>query len=241
MPNSRTPRIARRIIRSLFLLLILAVNVLLIWRMCSTGIPDGIRNLTLTPTLTEAYRESGKDLTFRYQEQNSITRAENNAGYFSVESAVFIPEAHQVQIVFRYNNSTLRHLMEDYGLEELPDKAETWFDVTVAATTDRTPDNREDNQDPEQLLLTRYHATSFTRETTTLYTYYRYVFDGVDVEPDTVGVFVDVYYKEDIDYERNAYGTLCIYDDESEWKSYRLTSADKKNLEAAAQKGNEEQ
>lgn len=241
MPNSRTPRIVGRIIKSLFLLLILAVNVLLIWRMCSTGIPDGIKNLTITSPLADAYRKSGKDLTFCYQEQNSITRAENNAGYFSVESAVFIPEAHQVQIVFRYNNSTLRHLAEDYGLEEIPEKAETWFDVTLAATTDRTPDNREDNQDPEKLLLTRYTASSATRDTTTLYTYYRYVFEGVDVKPDTVGVFVDVYYKGDIDYERNAYGTLCIYDDESEWKSYRLTSEDKKHLEEAAQKGNEEQ
>jgi hypothetical protein len=93
-------------------------------------------------------------------------------------------------------------------------------------TTDLTPDNREDNAEASQLKMDRYIASDYHRDTTALYTYYRYVFDNVEITEDMLYVFADVYYTQDVNYEEHAYGTLCLYDDESEWVPYKMTSAD---------------
>ena len=59
----------------------------------------------------------------------------------------------------------------------------------------------------------------------------RFVFDNIDITPDMLYVFADVYYKGDLDYEKRPYGTLCLYDDESEWVTYKLSRAERKMLE----------
>lgn len=234
MPNFRTPRIIGRIIKSLFALFILAVNALLLWRVFfSTKIPESISTMIANQELRAAYEQYGDDLTLRYQEQSTVTRAEYNYGYFSVPQCIFIPEADQVQVIVRYNKSTFTHLAEDYSLAEEPERTAPVFDVTLVKTTDLTPDNKDDNIKAEFLDPQRYFPTEETvQDTTDLYTYYRYVFEGVSVDKLTVGVFVDIYYTEDCDYSEKAYGTLCVFDDQSKWREYDLTKADKKALTA---------
>lgn len=238
MPNSRTPRIIGRVIKFSFLVLILLVNGVLIFRLCSSGDPATMNNLILNDALIDAYEKHGDDLILRYQNQSTITQGEKNRGYFSVTQYVFIPEAKQVQLVFRYNNSTIKALAQDYGLEQIPAKSEELFEVTLLATTDLTPDNREDNTDPKKLKMTRYTPSTATRDDTSnsLYTYYRYVFDGITVEPDTVGVFADVYYVKDVDYQKDPYGALCLYDDQSKWVGTKLTDEDVRALEEKKKK-----
>ena len=143
---------------------------------------------------------------------------------------VFIPEASQVQIVFRYNNSTIRHLAADYGLNRIPDKSEELFDVTLLRTTDLTPSDTSDNGDPSTFSKDRIFPTSCTRAETSLYTYCRFVFDGVTVASDTDGIFADVYYRGDIDYTKDAYGTLCLFASGDKWLDYTLSSGDRKAL-----------
>ncbi len=233
MQNSRTPRIIGRVIKFSFLVLILLVNGVLIFRLCSSGDPNIMNNLILNDPLIEAYEANDGKLTLRYQNQSSITQGEKNRGYFSVTQYVFIPEAKQVQLVFRYNNSTIKALAEDYELDAIPEKSEELFEVTLLTTTDLTPDDREDNTDPKKLKMTRYTPSAATRDidSNALYTYYRYVFDGITVEPDTVGVFADVYYTKDVDYDKDPYGTLCLYDNESKWVDANLTAEDVRALE----------
>ncbi len=233
MENRRPPRPLRwfaKAVKLSFVLLILLVNGIIIWRVASSGDPEEISRLLVNDKTLAAYAEHGDDLILRYQEQATITRGENNAGYFSVTQAVFIPEAEQVQIVVRYNNSTLRHLQEDYNLSEVPEKEGEWFEVTLVRTTDLTPEDSTDNAEANKLGRDRYYHSEKQRETTALYTYERYLFDGVTVEDLTVGVLVDIYYVNDIDYNKEAYGRLCIYDNESEWLDYDLTRADIKRL-----------
>ncbi len=234
MPNFRKARIVGRLIKSIVVLLVLAINALLIWRVFfSTRLPASIAPLQANEALVSAYETHGDALTLRYQDQASITRAEGNYGYFSVTQCVFIPEAEQVQIIVRYNNSTIRHLAEDYDLPEVPSRDAHLFDVTLVKTTDLTPDDKTDNTKIEALSLTRYAPNEgYLRDNTSLYTYYRYTFDNISVDDLTVGVFVDIFYVENVDYDAKAYGTLCIYDDGTKWSSYSLTSADKSALRA---------
>lgn len=235
MSRTRMPRplaITFRILRVIFLAVVLIVPVILIWRMCTSGTPKQVRYLAPNDALKAAYAERGDGLVLRYQEQASITRAESNAGYFSVLHCVFIPEANQVQLVFRYNNSTLRHLAEDYKLDAVPQKSGTWYDVTLVRTTDLTPMTKEDNLDPATLSVERFFPTGEAiRAETGLYTFFRYTFDNITIDDLTDGIYVDIYYNGAVDYAEKPYGTLCIYAYDSEWLSYRMTAAEKKSLQ----------
>ncbi len=227
--NSRAPRIVRRIFKILFTLLIVFMNGLIIWRVFfSANIPKELNTLTPTEAGSAAYAQYGDDIVAQYQDQASITKSETSYGYFAAPQVVFLPQANQVQVVFRYNNSTLKHLKEDYQLAEIPSKELDLFDVTLLKTTDLTPENSDDNADPTALSTTRYFPTAdkTERATTSLYTYYRYVFDGVAIDGLTVGVFADVYYLADVNYEKDAYGTLCLYWNEDVWFPYALSSDD---------------
>lgn len=241
MARARAPRIAGKILRAILLAIVFGVTGLAVWRACySSGEPKTIRVMAANETLTEAYDAAGGNLNCYRQEQATVTRAPSNYGYFSVTRCVFIPEAKQVQLVFRYNNSTLRHLAEDKGLQETPPKSGVYFDVTLVKSTDLTPDDKSDNLDASTLAKTRYFATGEpVRAETALYTYFRYTFDGVEIDDLTVGVFADICYLGDLVpddsggyiYPEKAYGTLCLWDNESENLPYRLTKADRKAIE----------
>lgn len=231
MKGYRSVRAAGAIFRLLLTLLILAVVGIVVWRVFfSTNIPGEVKYLQPNDALSSAFAANGGNLTFRRQEQATITRGEKNNGYFSVVDCVFIPEASQVQIVFRYNNSTIRHLAADYGLDRIPDKSDELFDVTLLRTTDLTPSDTSDNGDPSTFSKDRIFPTSCTRAETSLYTYYRFVFNGVTVASDTDGIFADVYYRGDIDYTKDAYGTLCLFASGDKWLDYTLSSGDRKAL-----------
>lgn len=232
MKGYKTARRLGWLFRTVITLCIVAIIGLLVWRVFfSTSIPKEVRYLQANDRLTATYQASGGNLTFRYQNQASITRAEKNSGYFSVVDCVFIPEAEQVQLVFRYNNSTIQHLANDYALSKIPQKSETLFDVTVVRTTDLTPADKSDNLDPATLAIERIQPTSAVRAETTLYTYYRLVFDGVTVQADTDGVLLDVYYLGDVDYSKAAYGTLCLCADGDKWLDKALSSKDRQAFE----------
>lgn len=232
MKGYKSVRVAGAIFRLILTLLVFAVVGVVVWRVFfSTSVPKEVRYLQPNDVLSAAYADTDGNLTFRRQEQATITRGEKNNGYFSVVDCVFIPEAKQVQLVFRYNNSTIRHLAADYSLDRIPDKSETLFDVTLLRTTDLTPEDKSDNGDPAMFAKDRIRPTSCTRAETALYTYCRYVFDGVTVEADTDGVFADIYYLGDVDYTKDAYGTLCLCAAADKWLDYPLSSGDRKALQ----------
>ena len=147
MPNGHNMRVFWRVVKWSISLLLVVICGILIWRLCSSGDPEEVKYLMGNDALYEAYDKHGKDLVLQYQNQDTITRAEYNAGYFSITQYVFIPEAKQVQLVFRYNNSTIKNLASDYGLAEIPEKGEDLFDVTLVSVVDLTPDNPKDNEE----------------------------------------------------------------------------------------------
>lgn len=230
MPNGHNMRVFWRVVKWSISLLLFLICGILLWRVFSSGDPKEVKFLMGNEALYEAYDEYGDDLIMQYQNQDTITRAEYNSGYFSVTQYVFIPQAKQVQLVFRYNNSTIRNLARDYGLEKIPDKSEELFDVTLVTVVDSTPENREDNDSDESRVKQRYFPSTATRTETSLYTYYRFVFDGIEITPDMIYVFADFYYKGDLNYEERPYGTLCLYDDESSWIDYRLRRVERQML-----------
>lgn len=211
---------------------IFLMTAFLFWRIYFSGLlPKEMKGLTANDNLKAAYAACGDDLQLLTQEQSTHTRTDENYGYFAVPRFVFIPEAAQVQIIFRYNNSTLKYTQQKYGLAERPPRGEEIFDVSLVEIYDLTPDNKSDNVDGSETLgKTRVAPTSHTVTTTALYTYFCYTFDGVTVDPDTITIFFDIYYQDDIDYGKTAYGTLRLYHHEEVWQTVKMTARDRRAL-----------
>ena len=213
-------KFAFKIICGLF---IAAVVGILIWRMMSSGDPKEIAHLSGNQKISEAYAEHGKDMYIFSQELDNITRTEYNYGYFSINRALFIDDANQLQFILRYNNSTLKSISEDLKLPE-HSRDEDIFDVVVTVMYDLTPDNKDDNSGEQLDTVKRvqYTATSSERAQKNLYNYKRYTFDGIKITDDVLAVYVDIYYDRDV----KAAGTLAIYDYRYPKKEYNITQAD---------------
>lgn len=225
MATKPTPlHIVGVIIKTLFYTLIALMAALLIWRIYfSTIIPKTIDRVIVTDSLSAAYAEQGENLKIFTQDQATITRTDENYGYFSVEDFIIIPEAKQIQVVFRYNNSTIEYIAEDYSLDEIPSRDEELFALSLTKTVDRTPDSNADNTDSSALKKEVYYPSEIISDQTLLYNYRRVVFEDVDIS-DAIGVFFDVRFMTDYKslgdgeyvYDDPISGTLCIYDYEME-------------------------
>ena len=233
-----------KLLKFAFFCIVLSVIIFFAWRVFSTGTPKELKALTPNQKLNEAYSQKSEDLYVFTQRYDNITRAERNYGYFSVPSAVFIPDANQAQIVFRYNNSTIRSVANDYGLDPVPARETDLFDVTLVLFIDLTPDNKEDTYDENQedIKQIQIKPTLESSSSSTLYNFRRYVFDFGNTEEDLniaeliesgalIYVQTHIYYNEDIDYFKEAYGAIRIYDARVEKDAVKLSKADKKIFE----------
>ncbi len=233
-------KIAKYTVKAIGLVLVFGTTAFFLWRIFSSGNPKSMEGIAVNEPLYTAWQTAeaqDQALTIYAQDQDHITRAEHNYSYFAVTDVKFIEEANQVQVLFRYNNSTIRHLVEDYDLPSTPDRAEDLYDVTLYVAYDLTPDDHSDDDGnaPESVRFVRYHATDCTADQKNLYNYRKFTFDGVDMtvtDNPVLAVYVDVYYKEAIDYDVDSYGTLIIYDYAAERIPYELSKSD---LEALAE------
>ncbi len=235
-------RTAGRVIKYIVYAAIFAVMIFMIWRaFFSDLLPSSMTELIATDSARAAYAEYGS-LTLMYQGQTSITQVQltekeereqgrfSNYGYFALPRVDIIPEANEIQVVFRYNNSTLRSLAKDYGLSTVPERDEELYDISIVMMTDLTPDDTSDNlsSDEDAVKKTRFFPTeSYTvSDEKNMYNYRKFVFEDISTDELTLALYVDIYYNEDIDYEKPAYGTLCIWDHLTEDKFRELTKED---------------
>lgn len=221
----------RGVLRALFGLLVLAVVLTLLWRVYFSGIlPGTMKRLVPNDAVRAAYAGAGDELSLFTQKQATITKVDGyNYGYFGVPRFVFIPSARQVQVVLRYNNSTLKRVQADLGLDAPLPRGEEVFDVTIVTVRDLTPDDLSDNEDGnEHIGQTRIRPTDVRTDTTALYTYFLYTFDGVDTDPDVLAVYLDIYYGTD--YTQKALGTLRLYHYQTERLPVRLTAKERRAL-----------
>ena len=230
-----TWRIIGYIFKAICALLIAAVVGLLIWRIVDSRTdPQVVKTIMVNDKLQKAYEENDGKLTTYYQEQSKFTQAEDNYGYFAITRSCFIDEAEQLQILLRYNNSTLEYLKEDYKLSAIPERDAQVFDVTVLVAYDLTPNDTSDNfgNDEGSVRFERFYTTATLSHKKTLYNYRKFVFDGIKIDDSVLAVYVDIYYKGDVDYDSEPYGTLLVYDYTAANVEYKLTSADVEAIEA---------
>ncbi len=239
-------------VKLFFKLLVVSVVLLVVglflWRFWVSRVPEELEVLSPNKALAEAYEAHGEDLELVIQEQATTTRSHNSYGYFTSCQAVFIPEARQLQLLIRYNNSTLEATEKDYGLAEGSLSPERdWYDISLVVMRDKTPDNRNDNllkdldKHRDSVALERIHPTEVTEVMhTKLHSYRRLVFDGVEPDRLTLAVFADFFYIDDIMYQKEgydvyvdrSYASLCLYAFTEESETRSLTKEDIAALEA---------
>ena len=232
---SKRAKITKKILRIVGWAVFSIVLGVLFWRMCSTANdPKSMTVITPNDKLAGIYQSGNGEVYAYTQNLDQFTREDKNYGYFAITKALFIPDAEQVQIVFRYNVSTLEELAKDYpdDFSEVPNGSEDLFDITLIKVIDLTPDNPDDNNNKEKLKYERYFPTSSVKDSTSRHRYERFVFDEINCD-DALEVYVSIYYKGDLDYEKNAYGTVQIYTSDSDQirRKYILTENDKKAIE----------
>lgn len=238
---SKSFKITWKLIKLFGTAVVLFVCIFLLWRVFSRGTPKNLETLTVNEDIRTAYTENQNSLNIFTQEHLTLT----SDGLFGVPQCLFIPEANQIQIIVRYNNSTLRALADDekYKLESVPKRTDNVFDVTLLLQTDLTPDNSTDNGGniPEAVEYTRCHGTLCLSGEKNLYNFRKYVFDldscGIDLGElmDSgllLAIYADFYYVEDVNYDEKPYGTLFLYDYLAENLPYKLTAKDKKAINA---------
>lgn len=234
-------KIMKITVKAVGLTLVFGTIIFFLWRaFISTIIPGEVNGLAVNPTLHAAWlaaEEAGEELTYFTQVQNETTTAEHNYSYFTAKNVAFIEDANQIQLLFRYNNATIRSLVKDYNLPEVPDRTADLYEITLYVAYDLTPADLTDNagNDPASVKFVRYHATSSEPAQSLMYNYRRMTFDGLDMtvtDNPVLAVYVDVYYLGDLDYEAEPYGTICIYDYAAE-KTYE--SLDKNVIEALSE------
>ena len=247
--SNRTWRAPGKIIKYAALTLVFSVCALILWRIFSSGDPKSMKTLMVSDATYEAYVAGGETLKVYYQKsQLDMTRAEYNSGYFRVSQVAIIEEADQIQLVVRYNNSTLRYIEDSLGFgdDKKLSRDDDLFEVSIVKNIDLTPDNKNDNaynsvEYPEAVKTERYYPTKVISEKKNLYNYRKFIFEGVSVDELTLALFVDIYYKgEDKDgniivpdYKIGTVGsgTLCIYDYNSDNLDRKLTDSDRKALD----------
>lgn len=218
-------------IKFLFVSLIALICGILIWRIAfSTAVPGYIKKISVNERLLSAYSESDGELDIFRQNHESITRDKEIEGFFWVVDCIFIPEAEQIQLVFRYNNSTLGHLKEDYNLDAVPHRALDHFDISLVKTTDLTPEDPTDNDDNDTLREERYFPSYALAGTTTLYNYRRVVFEGITAG-DALEISFQIYYTGDADYGEAPYGSLILYDADTPSEPVKLRSSDRRVID----------
>ncbi len=212
------------VVRFLFVLLLIGMITVLLWRVVfSQNPPDGFDGISGNDVLRDALNTHGK-ITVLTQDQVKYTEGADNYAYFNLEYCYFLREADQVQLLLFYNNSTLEHLAEDRGLAAVPPRGEEIFSLKLTQYVDVTPADYVKASENDILTEERVIAPSKCEITTnSLYTFIRYTFDGVELDTDTVVIYLDMCYED------KSYGTLRLYHRESEGEE-RLLSGKEQEL-----------
>lgn len=195
-------RTLKRVLKVLFLLLILFVYAILFFRLCSGSPPKSLTRLIWTESMLTAYAQAGEDFIVYSQEP-----AEHIAqdGYFGVYDIRYIPAAEELQLTVRYNNSSTEKLEEELTeketearraaietrlREENPDMSGSELSSLVEAElTSELEENPIVIQLSEQpfLFILRdnygrvYTSYSYISDEKTVYQYLRLSFEGVDL------------------------------------------------------------
>lgn len=190
---------AGKVIKITFKTIVLGISLFIygffMLRLCTMDAPEDMQKILWNDVNRAAYAADPAGFEAFDQEPDSFINPE---GTFWVSDIVHLPDAKQLQVTVKFNNSTRDHLKarlidqkivdDGYAVPEEP------FDYTLI-----------DNNG------TRYHPSAVTTATKQNYNFRRFIFENVDMSAIT-DLYIDMYYLGGIDYAAAPYGSLKVWD-----------------------------
>lgn len=232
-------------LKVLFYMLIIAVNGILLFRVFTSGDPAVMKTLMVNERTEALWAEKGEAMQVLAQEQYFLSED----GRFSQTNLRILPEIDQLQLTVRYNNSTLKALVEDEDipLTEVPDRSEDVFDMTLVKVVAMTEEEKaaadedilhgdaleDDGEYEVPRKEVRYTVTDSMTATKLMYNYRRLVFDGVTLD-DADELWIEFYYRGALDYDAEPWCSILVWSADAPDMPYELTRNDLKALQAGA-------
>ena len=204
---------AKTVAKITFKTVILAISFFIyaffIFRLCSTqDAPESVSSIVWNETTRAAYAADPDGFQILTQEPSTFI---TDNGRFWISDVVYLPQAKQLQLTIKYNDSTLKYLKEALEKQQ------------ADALAAETGDAGEDQVLPEIVLPdepfdysildnsgNRYHDYSSIADRKQNYNYRRLVFENIEI-PEHAAFYVDMYYVESIDYSAIPYGSLMAW------------------------------
>lgn len=244
-----------KILKYTFYAIIIGINGFLIFRMLSAGDPTVMETMMVNDRTAALWQEDGEEMTVMTQEQYLLSED----GRFAQSNLRWMPDINQLQITVRYNNSTVKGLVEDFLMPETkeegeevvipepPDDDEDLFDITLVKVIKLTDEEQEaqDREALEQDALEEEGGSSVPRQEVRytysaalpaeklMYNYRRLIFDDIDLS-DAEALYLEFYYRDAVDYAAEPYTELLIWHAESPTYTHKLTKHDIKALDGGA-------
>ena len=180
--------------------------------------PDSMTKLYFNDKLTAFYNEKNGDIGAKTQKLKAPYDDETEANFFC-SNLILIPELGQLQITLRYNNSFLNKISEELSLTEEQLRAEDLLSFRL---------NSLDFDVEGSNVIVEAPSVSI-RDEVGMYTYYKLVFDGVDLSKNSAGDWtrLEVFVKGQ--KGADPYGMVLVYDRTEEFyriKDYSLSGGE---------------
>ncbi len=191
-------RPVKLLIKILLYTIIFGTFALMIFRIAiAEHYPSALQRPYVSDTLRTYATSTGTSPVLRHQELRVSYDRSREARFFAAYQ-YYCPEAGELQIVLRYTDSTLTMMQTELELSEVPERgAQSFFFVL------RDGDGR----------VVSSPAVCVQEEDAFLYHYMRLVFSDIDFSQLQTGLWLDVYYAEDVDLTQEPYAYLIVYEE----------------------------
>lgn len=108
----KTGKIIKKILKFIFLALLVLVLGLLTLRMCSSTVPASMKKLIWNDRLTAAYQSDPEGFSVEQQISRELVTAD---GSFFACNIIYIESAQQLQLTIRYTDYMMKELEAEIG------------------------------------------------------------------------------------------------------------------------------
>ena len=171
-----------------FVVFVFAILGFLGLRLMQSKPPESMKNMIWTENAVTAYESDPEGFKVTYY-PSTDSFSENNM--YSISQITYTDGIGQLQATVRYNERTLKYLMQEKGIEKLPESEIFVFKL----------------RDNFGRVYTDYSYTVAARSG---YGYRHVIFDGVDMEDVTL-VTLEIYYIGDVGEKETAVAELIAY------------------------------
>ena len=202
---SNGKKIAKITFKTVILAISLFIYAFFIFRLCSTqDAPESVSSIVWNETARAAYAADPDGFQILSQEPSTFI---TDNGRFWISDVVYLPQAKQLQLTIKYNDSTVKYLKE--ALANQANSAKEDDAETVTVDDIMIPDEPFDYSVLDN-SGNRYHEYASKADRKQNYNYRRLVFENITI-PEYAAFYIDMYYVGAIDYSAIPYGSLLAW------------------------------